>query len=218
MAKSIATQGITEGDLRQKRPPRVALKRCHQKWRDLFFGVLKALEERDPKLVVGLMEEFKRVGLADEFTFKPDLFDLNPSDEILERVKRLRETIKIASLKGKTRRRIDPGYAILTYHLVLGAIHDLPRKGFASPRNLEGGSKKNFMQRYKDLKERLPKIGIEGYRPPDGLIYKWSRLTNKQIAVNIAARLLGLETSTLKKLLSQARKKWPWIWKKFPAR
>jgi len=180
--------------------------------------VLDALEKRDSKLVVGIREALKRVGLADDSNFTPKLFDLNPSDEILERVKRFRATAKIPSLKGKTRRRIDPGYAILTYHLVLGAIHDLPRKGFASPRNLEGGSKKNFMQRYKDLKERLPKIGIEGYRPPDGLMHKWSRLTNKQIAVNIAARLVGLETSTLKKLLSQARKKWPRIWKKFPAR
>lgn len=182
MARSLATQRV---DLHQKRPPGfitregVALKRSHRRWRDLFYGVLDALEKRDSKLVVGLMEEFKRVGLADDSTFTPELFDLNPSDEILQRVKRFKETAKIPSLKGKTRRRIDPGYTILTYNLVLGAIHDLPRKGFASPRNLEGGSKKNFIQRYKDLKKRLRKIGIEGYHPPDALIHKWSRLTNK---------------------------------------
>lgn len=190
-----------------------ALKRCNQRWCDLFFGVWGALAKHDRKLIWGLWEELKRVGLADEKTFKSELFALNPSDELLERVKKFRETAEIPNLRGKTRPKIDPAFALYTYGVTYGAIKDLPRKGYSSPRNQRRGISGNFKQRYWAVKDQVAGITdflhIDRPVPPDCLLNKWCHLPNSQIALNITAHLFGLEPSSLKRILTQAGHMFP---------
>ena len=86
-----------------------ALKRCVNMWRKLFFWALLAVGRRDGTLHRGLLEELKRVGLADDdLKLKEEFYDLNPSDEVLARVKKLYDAPNIPNLKGKTREQTDP--------------------------------------------------------------------------------------------------------------
>lgn len=191
------------------------LDRCNERWHNLFFGVWRALANYDRKLIWGLMEELKRVGLADKLTLKSELFELNPSDEIIERTKQFKETAKIPSLRGKTRRKIQPAFALHVYGIVYGAIRDLPRKGYSSPRNLGRGLAGNIKKRYWDLKDRLAKVEdflpIDPPQSLDGLLNRSSHLPNRQIAVNVTAHLFRIAPSSLKRILSQAGRQSPKI-------
>lgn len=106
--------------------PSDALERCHQRWVDLFFGILRAIWRYDRNLALGVMLAFQKSKLADfqgdALSFIPNLLDLKPSDEILRRTGPFRQQATIPPLRGRIRRgRLRPPYyAIhLTYYRYL---------------------------------------------------------------------------------------------------
>lgn len=88
--------------------PSDPIERSQQRWVDLFFGVLGAIDRRDPTLAQGLMLALKKAGLAeyqgDYLTVVPGLFDLNPTDAILKKTGPFRHGASIPSLRGRIRR------------------------------------------------------------------------------------------------------------------
>jgi len=195
------------GDDRQKIGNRTAdtqsdLARCHQRWHSLFFGVWSALGKHDPNLIQGLVLELERVDLAHGDSFASDLFDLNPSDDVLLGAARFRQTAKIPSLRGKTRQRLSPYLCLQNYSVVLHTLSDIPKRT------------RNPAHRSLFVKERLPEIlrwvGPSPSRvPTDRQLQEWATLPVRRLTLRLTAHLHGRNPNTFQRELSRARRLYP---------
>ncbi len=195
------------GDDRQKIRNRTTdtqsdLARCHQRWCYLFFGMWNALGKHDPNLIQGLVLELERVGLAHGDSFASELFEINPSDDVLSRAARFHQTGKIPSLRGKTRQRLSPFLCLQNYSVVLHILRDLPRRV------------RNPAHRVLLVKERLSKIlhwiGASPSRvPTDRQLRDWATLPVRSLTLRLTAHTCGREPNTFRRELSRAKRLYP---------
>ena len=179
--------------------------RCHQRWADLFFGVWRALYERKPALIFGLLESMKNHGLIDDDYLSKDLLWINPSDDILKRVGTFRTSAAIPKLKGKIPpwNKYDHFKALHDYIKTLSVVRKIPRK-FRTP-----------AFPLKLIKECLPQILSELHivkekDVPDKLLKEWIDLPRKELAIRLVAHIHGFKRSdTFRKHLTKAKQEYP---------
>ena len=187
--------------------PEDPLERCNLRWANLFFGVWKSLNENDQgyrKIKLGIIEALKKFGLFGKKTFPSELFELNPTDEILRKVEAFKESPWIPDLRGKKLpwERYDPLLALFDYSSTLFIINKLPRR-FNNPVS------------YKlKVKERLPEIleKMDFKRRkyiPEELLNKWIKLPRNEFIVRLVAYIHGFRPDAFKKYLIRARQEHP---------
>jgi len=202
--------------------PQDPLERCHLRWHCLFWGCVRALNQYDPKLTVGLFNALEKTGgltvSEDSLTFTGELFDLNPSDDILARAKAFYKNPKFPNLKWQRLpwEKINVSLLFIDYSSILHELNKFPPK-FFNYRNIN--NKKSW------LKDMLPLIFKHVSRHnkeklealseiTDWDLIKWARLSKKELAVNLVAHIYILTIPNTRKLLATARRKHP-LWAKW---
>lgn len=186
--------------------PLSPIDRCHQRWADLFFGVWRALYERKPALIFGLLESMKSHGLIDDDYLSKDLLWVNPSDDILKRVRTFRTSAVIPKLKGKKIppwKKYDLFNAHMDYIKTFFVVRNISRK-FRNP-----------AYALKLIKGSLPQIFSELHfvkekNVPDKFLKELIYLPRKELAIRLVAHIHGFKRSdTFKKRLTKARREYP---------
>ncbi len=209
--------------MREKKPnknefPTDPFIRSYLRWAWLFNGTLRALYKRDHKLTRGLLESYKQFGLIKEMfglglPYWRDLYEPNPSDEMLQKTKYFSESAFIPNMKGKKVRwgeeitkllnRIDGVSSFIAYSSILSELKKLPRVW----RNPEA--------RLKSIREHLPTIidkvhFKKGKIIPDPILRDWivkSELPPGELAKRIVAHLHGKKPDAFQKYLSEGKKR-----------
>jgi hypothetical protein len=180
----------------------------------MWGGFLHMLKEND---YYRLWEALRSVGLADkEKIYYGALFELNPSDDTLRRLRKFYELNTFPNLKGKKRERDFYREDLLDelldfYYMVLNLIKTLPPK-------------KRPQSRFKALQDRcLPKllqwVNLQEIHIDDRLLRSWcglplgsplrQPLPDKRLAEEIVAHICGVNREALRKYLTEAKRKLP---------
>jgi len=183
--------------------PEDPLERCNLRWIYLFEGIQKALGQKDLTLLFGLEEAFKRFGLADNEGYLDELFDPNPTDDILEKIRAFRVFAKLPNLRG---RRPSPENvyrcALMDYSLTISVLKQIPQQKLHD-RELKYAAVRTYIPEIKS-KMSIPDAQRKVISDKDlrGLMH----LPVKALARNIMAHFYGVDPDTFKKYLTNAKK------------
>jgi len=189
--------------------PEDPLERCNLRWSCLFWGIWRSLNESDKryrKIKLGIIEALKKFGLFGIKSFPSELFELNPTDEILRRAAAFIETPWIHDVRGKKLpwEGYDPLIALFDYSSTLFILGKLP------PRLIYR------TDRFSWIKERLPEILKKvSYKVkndvPENILRKWieHKFSKRELAVRLVANIHGIRHDAFRKHLTTARKEHP---------
>jgi hypothetical protein len=192
---------------RRKNSQYESAERSFRAWASVFFGVWNAIGQYDRTIIIELMREFERLGLAYQGEFNPELFTLNPSQDILDKTEQFRTTARLRyDLRGKTRYRHNPLLLLMQYSKALGYL-----KGLKSRR-----ATRNLVSRKLSIKERFERAAKEefflskrSFPLSQTLVEECSCRGVKEIALRVVAHDCGMKPATLKRELTRARRKYP---------
>jgi hypothetical protein len=198
---------ISNGKSNRNIFPEDPLERCNLRWSNLFFGVWKSLNENDRryrKIKLGIIEALKKFGLFGDNIFPSELFELNPTDEVLRKVIAFNTSPLIPDLRGKKLPwgKYDSLIALIDYSSILFELRNFPRR-YRTP---------TYPLKY--LKNRLPKIlsqiSLKKRNDiPDYILKRWISLPKRELTVKLVAYIHGLRPESFQKHLTIARKKYP---------
>jgi hypothetical protein len=192
--------------------------RVYERWNYLFDGILIVIRKHDPGLMIGIMRECERVGLAYNGQFIPAVFTLVPSQEILDKTREFFRWARnvepraiVPDLRGKTRHRAHPLSLLSDYSAALGVLQDLPSKKVRNVANrrrvIQERLRKAFPSRESipDIKKFTEELSDEELSDK-----KLRSLPPNEIALRFVAQMYHFKkTSTLESELSRARKQYP---------
>jgi hypothetical protein len=200
---------VTGGESDQNIFPEDPLERCNLRWHQLFWGIWRSLDENDRhyrKIKLGIIEALKKCGLFGGKNFPSELFELNPTDEILRRTAAFYKTPWIHDVRGKKLpwEGYDPLIALFDYSSTFFILHDVKPR-FRNPD-----------AKYLAIKERLPEIlkkvryKVRDDVPKDILrsLIK-HKVSKRELTVRLVAYIHGLKQDAFRKRLSAARKEYP---------
>ncbi len=186
--------------------PSNSIDRCHQRWADLFFGVWRALYERKPALIFGLLESMKSHGLIEDDYLSADLFLVNPPDDILKRVRTFRTSAVIPKLKkGKLSpwKEYDYFGGLMDYIKTLSLVRNIRRKYRTPAFPLKLIKEKYLPQILSELRI------VKRKNVPDKFLKEWISLPRKELAIRLVAHIHGLGSDAFKKRLTKAKQEIP---------
>ncbi len=191
--------------------PQDPLDRCHRRWKDLFQGILNAIDHYDPRLFFRLLLSLKEFGLTDNipYALDGDLVEPNPSDEILRKTATFRGGAKLPSLRGKKIpwKNYDPYNALQDFSWVLFNLNTLPKQ-FNSIRNRNA----KLMMIGNRLPMMLEKMNYTVRRKvSEDCLKEWIGLPKREFALRLTAYVhgYGRRHQTFRKQLTRARKMYP---------
>jgi hypothetical protein len=191
--------------------PQDPLNRCHRRWKDIFQGILNAIDDYDPRLFFRLLLSLKAFGLTDNIPYALDggLIEPNPSDEILRKAAAFHKGAKLPSLRGKKIpwENYDPYNALQDFSWVLFNLNTLPKQ-FNKFCNKDA--------KFVVIRNRLPMM-LEKMeykvktKIPEDYLKEWIVLPKREFAVRLAAYVhgYGRRHQTFQKQLTRARKIYP---------
>jgi hypothetical protein len=182
--------------------PQSPLERCHMRWSNLFFGIIKCLFDKDPALCQGIFKALEREGLR-LAKIDEQVVAVNPSDEILERSANFLQHGTIPRLRrGRGKKAPYPLNILRHYSFLMYFLKDLPKET------------RNPNYKRKMLRERIEQCSkiISCYQTISDR--KFDELwmfpkTPKQMAREIIGELYGKKPESIDKLLDKARKEFP---------
>lgn len=193
--------------------PQDPLDRCHRRWKDLFQGILNAIDDYDPRLLFRLLLSLKLFGLTDNIPYALDggLLEPNPSDEILRKAAAFHKGAKLPSLRGKKIpwENYDPYNALQDFSWVLFNLNTLPK---------QFNKFYNKNTKFVVIRNRLPvMLGKMGYKVktkiPEDYLEKliYLKLPKREFAVRLVAFVhgYGRRHQTFRKQLTRAKKMYP---------
>ena len=196
-------KGRAEGE-EEKSSLEYAFARCHSRWLNLFFGIIRCLYDKDPALCRGILKALEQEELRIAKTEQGDrVFAMNPDDEILKTSRRFLQHGKIPKLgRGKVKRTVSHRTILNHYSILREFLKDLPKKVREPEYKL------------KLLKARIEECSkiIDCYRIiPDIELYKLctSPRTPREMVLGVIGKLYGRKPGGIDKLLDEARKEFP---------
>ena len=189
--------------------PEDPLERCNLRWHCLFWGIWRSLNESDKryrKIKLGIIEALRKFGLFGVKGFPSELFELNPTDEILRRAAAFKETPWIHDVRGKKLpwEGYDPLIALFDYSSTLFILKKLPARNHSRE------------DKFLRIKERLPEV-LKKVRykvrndVPEDILRRLieHKVSKRELTVRLVAYIHGLTHDAFRKHLTTARKKYP---------
>ena len=196
---------ITNGESDKNIFPKDLLERCNLRWACLFWGIWRSLngsDKRYRKIKLGIIEALKKFGLFGVKSFPSELFELNPTDEILRRAVAFKETPWIPDVRGKKlpMEGYAPLIALFDYSSTLFILGKLPRSRF-----------RYRADKFLRVKELLPEILKKMFYKvkndvPEDILREWIKLSRKELTVRLVAYIhgFGLKHDAFRKHLTTA--------------
>jgi hypothetical protein len=179
--------------------PRLAIDRANERARYIWNGLVRMLKKED---FYRLREALRSVGLADEtYISLEEIFEPNPSDDVLKGLKQFSELKALPNLRGKKPKDLHyeeleeqfDDTLLVGYQLVLSQLKTIPRR--YGP-----------IRRHKALQDRiLPTLPLENNPVGDNLLRRWGLLPDKRLAEEILAHVYRMNRETIHKYLTRAR-------------
>jgi hypothetical protein len=207
---------MLQKECKEENFPKHPLERSYKRTVYMWGGFLHMLKKND---YYRLWEALRSVGLADkEEIYYGALFELDPSDDTLRRLKKFYELKTFPKAKGKKRERDVYWGELLDelldfYYAVLRVIKTLP------PRSKPESRSKALRDRC--LPKLLQWVNIQEIHIDDRLLRRWCGLPlgsslrrplpDKKLAEEIIAHICGIKRETLRKYLTKAKRKVPKI-------
>jgi hypothetical protein len=185
--------------------PKDPLERCHMRWSNLFWGVYGCLFKKDPALARGLKMALEREGIYLHRMHR-QVFAMNPSDEILERLEKFKKNGIIPKLRRTTgQKSASPLDVFNHYSHLFFCLKNLP-KDFKKLRNPYNKRRmlKNRLEGFSKIHRHFKAIS------DDKLIElcNFSK-TPRRMTLELLAEFYGETLENMDKLLDRARKDFP---------